>query len=242
MKAKDNLRKIVKQKKEIREKMMTSGFSREKILQMERAERELRNKESKNSKEIPNLNSDILNRAEGALIAYVQKQHYANELKDLSSENGRAKRSSQLSRLDPIIHDGILNVGEILDKLDVPFVSKHQMIIKKNLVLARMIAVDSHRSEGHFGKNSTLAVIWEKFWIPGVSSLLKSLISKCIICRIYQSSSMQQKMANLIGKRSSVYPSRHGPFEVKRGRSVVKRYGVKFTRLNTRTVHLEVSF
>ncbi|XP_022335109.2 uncharacterized protein LOC111131734 [Crassostrea virginica] len=250
LKAKDNLRKIVKQKREIREKMMTSGISREKILQMENMDRKVRVKEIKNPREIPNLNSDTLKRAEEALVAYVQRQHYANELKDLSAENGHVKRSSQLSRLDPIIHDGILKVGGRLEKLDVPFVSKHQMIIPKNSVLARMIAVDAHRSTGHLGKNSTLAVIREKFWIPGVSSLLKSLMSKCVICRRYQSFPLQQKMANLPPERleiddppfTRVGMDYFGPFELKRGRSVVKRYGVIFTCLNTRAVHLEVSY
>ena len=53
------------------------------------------------------------------------------------------------------------------------------------------------RSTENLGKNSTLAVIQKKFWIPGVSSLLKSFMSKCNICRRYQSSPLQQKMANL---------------------------------------------
>ena len=141
-------------------------------------------------------------------------------------------------------------MGGRLEKLDVPFVSKHQMIIPKNSVLARMIAVDAHRSTGHLGKNSTLAVIREKFWIPGVSSLLKSLMSKCVICRRYQSFPLQQKMANMPPERletddppfTRVGMDYFGPFELKRGRSVVKRYGVIFTCLNTRAVHLEVSY
>ncbi|XP_078329601.1 uncharacterized protein LOC144624109 [Crassostrea virginica] len=124
------------------------------------------------------------------------------------------------------------------------------MIIPKNSVLARMIAVDAHRSTGHLGKSSTLAVIREKFWIPGVSSLLKSLMSKCVICRRYQSFPLQQKMANLPPERletddppfTRVGMDYFGPFELKRGRSVVKRYGVIFTCLNTRAVHLEVSY
>ena len=72
--------------------MLTTGISRERILQMERMDRKVRVKEIKNPKEIPDLNSDILKSAAEALVAYVQRQHYAIELKDLSAENGHVKR------------------------------------------------------------------------------------------------------------------------------------------------------
>lgn len=201
-------------------------------------------------KNIPYLNADILDRAERELIAYEQRRYYANELKDLVAKHGHVKRSSQLSRLDPFLHEGVLKVGGRLEKLNVPFTAKHQMIVPKNSRLAKLIVLDAHRFTGHLGKNSTLAVIREKFWIPGVSSLLKSLISKCVICRRYQSPPMQQKMANLPAERlktddppfTYVGMDYFGPFELKRGRSMVKRYGVIFTCLNTRAIHLEVSF
>lgn len=248
--AKDNLRKIVIQKREREEKMKNSGIPEEKITKNECMGSEARLKKSKIIKNIPYLNADILDRAERELIAYEQRRYYANELKDLGAKHGHVKRSSQLARLDPFLHEGVLKVGGRLEKLNVPFTTKHQTIVPKNSILAKMIAVDAHRSTGHLGKNSTLAVIREKFWIPGISSLLKSLISKCVICRRYQSPPMQQKMANLPAERlkaddppfTYVGMDYFGPFELKRGRSMVKRYGVIFTCLNTRAIHLEVSF
>jgi transposase InsO family protein len=250
LKAKDNLRKIVKQKIENREKLIDSGVPRERIMQIEKAESERRVKESKKAKEIPFLSSDILDRAEREIVAYEQRQYYADELKILAAKHGYVKRSSQLSRLDPILHEGVIKVGGRLEKLNAPFTAKHQIIIPKNSTLAKMIAIDAHRSAGHMGKNSTLAVIREKFWIPGISSVLKSLISKCVICRRYQSPPLHQKMANLPSERlelddppfTRVGMDYFGPFELKSGRSTVKRYGVIFTCLNTRAVHLEVSF
>ncbi|XP_061177765.1 uncharacterized protein LOC133186550 [Saccostrea echinata] len=232
--------------------MIDSGASKERIMQIERVESETRVKESKKAKAIPFLSTDILDRAERELVAYEQRQYYANELKILGDKHGYVKKSSQLSRLDPtgILHKGVIKVGGRLEKLNASFTTKHQMIIPKNSTLTRMIAIDAHRSAGHMGKNATLAVIREKFWIPGISSVLKSLISKCVICRRYQSPPMHQKMANLPSERletddppfTRVDMDYFGPFELKRGRSMVKRYGVIFTCLNTRAVHLEVSF
>lgn len=238
--AKDNLRKIVIQKREREEKMKNSGIPEEKITKNEYMGSEAILKKSKIVKIISYLNTDILDRAERELIAYEQRRYYAIELKDLGAKHGHVKRSSQLSRLDPFLHEGVLKVGGRLEKLNVPFTTKHQMIVSKNSILAKMIAVDAHRSTGHLGKNSTLAVIREKFWIPGISSLLKSLISKC---RRYQFPPMQQKMSNLPAERLKAddppftyvgmdppftYEGMDyfGPFELKRGRSMVKRCGV----------------
>jgi hypothetical protein len=57
-------------------------------------------------------------------------------------------------------------------------------------------------------------------------------------------------MANLPAERlksddppfSRIWMDFFGPFEVKQGRSVVKRYSVIFTCMATRAVHLEMAF
>ncbi|XP_062602363.1 uncharacterized protein LOC134264072 [Saccostrea cucullata] len=178
-------------------------------------------------------------------------KYFAQEFKDLnSSENGVVKRSSKLAKLDPIVHNGVLRVGGRLKKLDTTLNSKHQIIIPKESVLARLIAEEAHKSVGHLGKNSTLARIREKYWILGVSSIVKSIISRCVICRKYQAPALKQKMADLPSERlkaddppfTRVGMDYFGPFELKRGRSIVKRYGVIFTCLSSRAVHLEVAF
>ena len=92
--------------------------------------------------------------------------------------------------------------------------------------------------------------IRERFWITQGSSAVKSVLAKCVICRRSQASLCQQKMADLPEDR--VQPDRppftsvgldfFGPFQVRRGRSLVKRYGAIFTCLAIRAVHIEVAF
>jgi hypothetical protein len=66
LKAKNNLRKLVKQKIERRERRIDSGVPKERIMQVES---ETRVQESKKAK-FPFLSTDILDIAERGLVAY----------------------------------------------------------------------------------------------------------------------------------------------------------------------------
>ncbi|XP_041372870.1 uncharacterized protein LOC121386137 [Gigantopelta aegis] len=99
------------------------------------------------------------------------------------------------------------------------------------------------------GKNFMLASLRQQYWLLGASTAIKRIISKCVTCRRYQAPVAEQQMASLPVDRlnaaeppfSRVGMDFFGPFEVKRGRSTVKRYGVLFTCLAIRAVHLEVA-
>ena len=79
--------------------------------------------------------------------------------------------------------------------------------------------------------------------------LTRSLVNDCFDCRRQQSPVAEQKMADL--PKSCVTPSKppftytrvdcFGPFNVRRGRSIVKRYGVIFSCLTIRAVHVEIA-
>jgi hypothetical protein len=78
LKAKDNIRKLFKQKIERRERIIDSGVPKEIIMQIERSENETGVKEFKRAI-FPFLSTDILDRAERELVAYEQRQYYAEE-------------------------------------------------------------------------------------------------------------------------------------------------------------------
>ena len=89
----------------------------------------------------------------------------------------------------------------------------------------------------------------ERFWIMRARVLIKSVLRRCFDCRKKQAPVGEQKMADLPVDRvtagkppfSNVGVDCFGPFIVKRGRSNVKRYGVIFTCLAIRAVHIEVA-
>lgn len=103
--------------------------------------------------------------------------------------------------------------------------------------------------KGGCGRNYMLAMLRQKYWIPQANSAVRRIISKCIVCRRLNSKPGRQKMADLPEDRllpdqppfTNVGVEFFGPFEIKRGRSLVKRYGVIFTCLNMRAVHMEIA-
>ena len=86
------------------------------------------------------------------------------------------------------------------------------------------------------------------YWIVGCSRVVRSYISKCVLCRKWRSNLQTQKMATLPEDR--VEPAEpfsycavdlFGPFLIKEGRKELKRYGVLFTCMASRAVHIETA-
>ena len=85
------------------------------------------------------------------------------------------------------------------------------------------------------------------FWIIGGRSAVASHISKCVKCR-KQASLQEQKIADLPEDRLDPAPPFTysavdfiGSWLIKEGRRQVKRYGVLFTYLASRAIHVEAA-
>ena len=208
-------------------------------------------KESSTMQQVVHIHVDVIQAAELLLIRHEQQHHYPNEMTALSSDNVTSvKSSSDLIKLDPMFQDGFLRVGGRISQSNIPFESKHQIIIPKKSQAAMLILHDIHKKVGHLGKNTMIAELRKSFWIPQVGTLVKSIVSKCVTCKRYRGRSCIQKMGDLPESRvvpdlpafSYVGADYFGPIEVKRGRATVKRYGVLFTCFTSRATHLEVAY
>lgn len=194
------------------------------------------------------LTVEDLDRAELAIIKFCQGQRFPEELASL--EKGQhIKISSHLHKLCPQLQDGILRVGGRLCRLAMPVEVKHPIILTKDLHISELLLRHIHQEVGHGGRNHMLSKLREKYWITGVSVAIRKVLSKCIVCRRLNALPVYQQMADLPHERivpdeppfTRVGVDYFGPFEVKSRRSMVKRYGVIFTCLAIRAVHLEVA-
>ena len=119
-----------------------------------------------------------------------------------------------------------------------------QAIIPKGRVA--QLLIDHFHEKGHLGTEHTLAQLRAEYWVQ--RKVVKSALRLCITCRKINGRLCSQKMADLPDTRMAMgdVPFAHagvdcfGPFLVKRGRSMVKRYGCVFTCLTMRAVHVEV--
>ena len=100
------------------------------------------------------------------------------------------------------------------------------------------------------GRNTMLSHLRQQYWIVGANSAIRKLLPRCTICIKHRARTVEQMMADLPLDRitpdeppfSRFEVDYFGPFQVKRSRTSVRRYGIIFTCLTTRAVHLEVGY
>ncbi|XP_069993531.1 uncharacterized protein [Penaeus vannamei] len=174
---------------------------------------------------------------------------FGAEIKILSgSEEAHVRSSSKLVQLKPCLKDGLLRVrGRLIhspSSIDV----KHPIILPSKSMAVKLMVQWKHNNLAHSGHNYLMAELRQRFWIIHGNAVVRSDIRNCVKCRSLSARPMIQEMADLPEDRitSNVPPFTHtrtdcfGPFLVKKGRSNLKRFGVIFTCLVTRAIHIEV--
>ena len=128
--------------------------------------------------------------------------------------------------------------------------AKHPVILPKKCHISNLVTRHCHEKVQHQGRGMTVNEVRASgFWIIGLSSAVSSLISRCVTCRRLRGVTEVPKMADLPEDR--VEPSApftycgvdyFGPWYIREGRKELKRYGVVFTCLCCRVIHLEIAF
>ena len=193
------------------------------------------------------LNVTQTQEAQLLLLKVTQENHFADEMKMLN--NGMAiKSSSQLCSLNPFIgKDGLLRVGGRLRRSAEEFEMKHPIIIPKKTTLTTLILRHCHNNVHHQGRGLTINEVRQNgFWVINVNSAVRKLIWSCVLCKLLRGKFLTQLMSDLPPDRMAVAApftfvgvDLFGPFLIKERRSEVKRYGVIFTCLSCRGVHIE---
>eukprot|EP00794_Sanderia_malayensis_P012475 gene12475-biopygen9944 len=152
--------------------------------------------------------------------------------------------------MDPIIIGDIICVGGRIKNMPSEYDHlKHPWIIPKQHHVGSLIIRYFHQLYGHSGQEYILSVTRERYWIVQACTAVKKIVRSCFDCKRRKAIPMKQKMADLPSDR--VTPEKppftytgidyFGPFYVKKGRSLAKRYGVIFTCLSIRAIHIEVA-
>ncbi|XP_078382421.1 uncharacterized protein LOC144665122 [Oculina patagonica] len=160
------------------------------------------------------------------------------------------KTCSSLYKLDPFIdEDGILRVGGRLRRASLADNIKFPIILPRDSHATKLIIKHFHERTRHQGKGMTLNEIRSNgFWVVSGSSVVASLISSCVKCQRLRGAVQEQRMSDLPEDRLESTPpftycavDFFGPFIVKEGRKELKRYGVLFTCMASRAIHLEIA-
>ena len=186
--------------------------------------------------------------AELALIRFSQGDSFSTEIVKLQ-EGRMVSKGSPLYRLSPVIQDGILRVGGRLNRSAMQEESKHPVILAKDSHITPLILRSVHEELGHSGRNHVLSKVRQKYWILRSHAAIRRTLSRCVTCRRQRGKTESQIMADLPRERlipdeppfTRVGVDYFGPFEIKRGRTIIKRYGVVFTCLVVRAIHIEMA-
>lgn len=206
----------------------------------------------KKTRNTNNLTTDELNHARTTIFRNIQEEHFHDERKTLEKRQ-EVSTSSKLSTLSPFIDlSGLIRLGGRLANSDLPYSSKHPIVLPRNSHITKLIIDETHVQQLHAGPQATLCAVRTKYWPLGGRSSVRQIINKCVKCFKAKPKTLQELMGNLPSNRvlAQIRPFINtavdyaGPIQIKdgkgRGRKVVKCYIALFLCLSSKAIHLEL--
>ena len=162
----------------------------------------------------------------------------------------RPRNVTSLQKLDPFLDkDGVLRVGGRIRRTDLNDETKFPIILPRDGHITRLLVQHFHEACLHQGRTTTLNEIRSHgYWIIGGTSSVSRHILSCVRCRKLRSSPQSQKISDLPEDRLHQVPpftyctvDYFGPWIIKEKRKELKRYGILFTCMESRAIHLEIA-
>ncbi|XGW22651.1 hypothetical protein V3C99_005119 [Haemonchus contortus] len=141
--------------------------------------------------------------------------------------------------------NGIIRNASRIQNAPVPYDVKNPIYLEKDSDITRLVVTDIHIKNGHSGKDHTLCLARQRFWIPRPCGVFKKYLKNCVVCRkalglpfgAPEMPPLPKDRTVLTRPFQSVGCDFMGPFHSKNNE---KYYVSLYTCLTTRAVHLEV--
>lgn len=183
-------------------------------------------------------------------IKEAQQDTFHEEIKLLKTYKNISKKS-KLLKLHPFLDkNGLLRVGGRLQKSNLTYESKHQIILSSSHQLTILLVRTKHIQYLHANSTLLSSILFQSYWIVGHRNLIKSTIHKCVICFRQNTQTSTQLMGDLPASR--ITPSRPfshvgvdyaGPLTIRinsrRNSPKEKAYIALFICMSTKAIHLE---
>lgn len=175
-----------------------------------------------------------------------------NKILDVKDRRVIPKSSSLISCSPYLDEFGVLRVrGRIDLASNIPTDTKRPIIMPRKNLITRMLVGCYHRIYHHRNHETVVNEMRQKFYVPKLRVLLKSFVTNdCQLCKNRRAKPEPPEEGNLPAGRMAIgfRPFTHtgidyfGPFKIIQGRSEIKRWGVIFTCLTIRAIHIEIAY
>ena len=167
------------------------------------------------------------------------------------SRGQQLQADSRLLQLTPMLDEsGCMRLRGRIDAAEVDnWEVKRPLILDPKHPFTRLIVKRYHEKAGHSGQELVVNELRQRYWIINSRTAVRSMWNSCLVCRIRRSKPQVPEMGSLPSPRLSAWErpfsytgmDYFGPMMVTVGRRHEKRYGVLFTCMTTRAIHLEIA-
>lgn len=191
------------------------------------------------------LSSSFIADAKTILIKYAQQSEFSRDITQLTNK-GLVEKSSKLIDLNPYIdREGLLRSRSRAEFL----ITEDVIVLPNKHHVTYLIVRNYHTKYHHVSHETVINTIRGKYYIPKLRILYKSVRKLCQFCRNKDVMPLVPQMAPLPRARLAAFQlpftyvgiDYFGPFYVTVHRRKEKRWGVIFTCLTLRAVHIEVA-
>ncbi|KAJ8735809.1 hypothetical protein PYW07_007429 [Mythimna separata] len=189
-------------------------------------------------------------RSQTHIIRQTQCELFYDKIATIKNGN-TIKPQSKLRKLNPRLDDdGVLRVqSRLIAGRELSLELKKPIILDARHNVTKLIIEYKHRLLGHFGTATLVNELRQDYYIFRLRAAVRSLIANCVICKARRARCEQPMMAGLPTMRLEHHcrpftycgVDMFGPMTETIGRRQEKRWGVIFTCMNTRAVHIEIA-
>ena len=188
--------------------------------------------------------------AQNFWLKEIQCSSFSREINEISRGNP-VPRNSHILKLCPYLDaEGLLRASGRANRVKkLPKFNNDPIILDGSYYVTCLIIKHHHELFNHENTQAVLNELRQTFWITRVRTVLRSISAHCPTCQLHRARPQvpregdlpEGRLAHGLNVFSHCSIDYFGPLMVSIGRRREKRWGVVFTCLTTRAVHLEIA-